>query len=72
MSERITYRIAEKFLASIRELSDKELNMALAEARSMNTTNSWWIAYRLQPVFIEVMENEMKLRDENAKAEASK
>ena len=72
MSERITYRIAEKFLASIRELSDKELNMALADARSYTTTNCWWVAFRLQTALIEVMENEMKLRDENAKAEASK
>ena len=64
------YKITEVFVEAIQKLTDKELNMALAEARSMNTTNSWWIAYRLQPVFIEVMENEMKLRDEAAKLKA--
>ena len=66
------YRITEVFVDVIQKLSDKELNLALAEARSMTTINCWWIAYRLQSVFIEVMENEMKLRDEAAKAEASK
>ena len=71
MSEkRITTGIAIKFLESIAALNDKELNLALAEARGLG--NCWWVERSLKDAMIEVMENEMSLRDEAAKAEASK
>jgi len=60
MEEKIIRKIATKFLDSLKELSDSDLEEVINQAKLLD--NSWWVEHELKNAIISIGENEFVLR----------
>ena len=62
MKREITPELARKFCKMIEGLTRNELEQAAKEAKTLSTTNCWWLEWELKKPILEMIEVEQLTR----------